>query len=124
MKLGIFCIVSYLFFAGIIFGALLMSEVTGELLFSGWTRDAVEELIGANDVDAEANPNLVFGDHIATAQAIGTMLLQVGTGGVVSDVMLGMPFFNHDYIMAAVRFYYTFSLFGLIMAMLGRFESF
>jgi hypothetical protein len=117
-----FSLITFLFFAMILFAAYLMSQVTGELLFEGWTRDALEQLTGKNDIDVDANPTLVFGDYIATSQAVGTLLLQTGTGGVVSDVMQGLPYFNNDALQLIVRFLYTFSLAFLILAIIGRVE--
>lgn len=122
VTIGKFAVYSFMFFVSILLGSLIQSEWTGELVWQGWTREALEELTGANDIDVEANPELVFGDYIATSQAVGTLLFQTGTGGVVSDVLLGVPYFNNDSFMLGVRFYYSFSLAFLILAIVGKVE--
>lgn len=58
------------------------------------TQSAVITLITGHDVDIEANPNLIFGDFIAGAQAIGTLIFQGLSGGILFDVIKAVPFFN------------------------------
>lgn len=102
----------------------MMSYVTGEMLFKGWTGEALNKLVmNSSSVDIETNPTLIFGDQIATAQAIGALLWQGISGGIVSDVLEGIPYFNNEYVQLPIRFLHGFSLSFLILSLLGRFEN-
>jgi len=122
MWLGKFALITFMFCSMVLFGAYLMSQWTGKLLWHGWTREALEQLTGRNNFNVEANPTFIFGDFFAAGRALVTLIWQGTTGGVVADVLQGIPYFNNDAFILPIRFLYTFSLTILILSIVGRTE--
>lgn len=114
MWIGKLAIVMYSFAAICLFVGSMFEYGLGLdwSIFSGWTEDALNELTGENDVDVAANPNLVFGDFFAWGQAVGTLLFNGVSGGIVQDAFSQLPFWNEQ-TMLLTRFLYTFSTFIL-----------
>ena len=124
MWLGKFALISYIFSAVALGVGLLILNTTGVHLFENGTvtDESMNTLIGRQSTNATANPNFVFGDFIAGAQAIGTLILSSVTGGVVGDVMNSIPFMTLDPAFEIIfRIIFTFSSAMLIFNLLtGR----
>jgi hypothetical protein len=88
------------------------------------TQDNIDTLIGRQTSvgnATEANPTFIFGDYFAATQAIGTMIFNVPTGGVIADVIPSVSIFAnlHEPIYYLIRFLITFSSACLVINMLS-----
>lgn len=98
MYFGKFALIVYIFSAITMAVALLILNTTGVNLFENTTvsYSALDTLITSHNVTASANPNFIFGDYLAGAQAVGTIIFQGISGGIVGDVLNSIPFVALD----------------------------
>lgn len=126
MWFGKFVIISYVFCGLLLIVAFMMFRFFGFSLYDSdtLTEGAMTTLIGTNDVSVTPNTNFIFGDPIATIQAIGTILFQSVTGGVVGDALTSIPYINADVTFGYIfQFIFTFSQAMLIIAWIANREA-
>lgn len=100
-----------------------MHEGMNVSLFAGGTAENLNAITAKTNVTASANPTFIFGDYLAGLQAIGGILFDTITGGVVGDTMLALQqasLINSPGVII-FRLLYTFSSAMLILNILtGR----
>jgi hypothetical protein len=85
---------------------------------------SIRTLIGLNNANISPNTNFIFGDPIATIQALGALLLQSVTGGIFGDMIKAIPFINADVLFGYVfQFVYSFAQLLLVIAWLANREA-
>jgi hypothetical protein len=105
-------------------GFLLEVSLNWNVFGEAQTQENIEVLIGRHTTvgnSTEANPTFVFGDYFAAAQAVGTMIFNVPTGGVIADVIPNISIFAqlHDPIYYLVRFLISLSSAMLVIYLLS-----
>src|SRR6185503_11562029 len=128
MIFGKVALISYIFSAVLLGVALMLYNALGIVLYrdingnNTATEDYLSVLVGRHDVTVSANPNFIFGDYLAGLQAIGGILINSVTGGIVFDALTAIPFWNADFsIMIIFRLIFTFCTACLIINLLtGR----
>jgi hypothetical protein len=123
---GKLAIITYVFCGVLLFVGFIIFETLSFSIFDEGTltEASMEQLVGAHNTNISPNTNFIFGDAIATIQAIGGILFQSVTGGIVGDTISSIPFFNADFTYILLfRFLYTFSQAMLIIAWLANREA-
>lgn len=124
MWFGKFALISYIFSAVLLAVALLIFNTLGVELYAegSITEESLETLIGRHNVTATPNTNFIFGDFLAGLQAIGAILFQSISGGVIGDALGAIPFFTMDVAITIIfRAIFTFCTACLIINLLtGR----
>jgi hypothetical protein len=119
MWIGKFAIISYLFAIALLGVGFMFATILDVSLFTGGTQGDIDTIIGRHDISGtETNPTLIFGDFIAGARAIGDIVVNTLSGGVVADVIPqavnGIA--NGDYgLYITIRLFLTFSTACLII---------
>jgi hypothetical protein len=94
-KLAIIC---YVFALGCMGVGFLVAQVFDFDLFGDFaSQDAINTILGrhADTVnEVEIDPNYPFGNYPAALQAIGILLWNVPSGGLIADLIAAVPFFG------------------------------
>lgn len=121
---GKFALIAYIFSAITLGVGFLIFETIGYSIFEAGTLTAasMDELITSHNVTATANPNFIFGDYLAGLQAVGGIIFQSLTGGIIGDVLANVPFVSANLAIEIIfRIVITFCGAMLIINMLtGR----
>jgi hypothetical protein len=98
MYIGKFALITYMFSVGAMGVGFLMAEVFDFELFGDFaSQQAIDELLGRHSDainDTEINPEFSFGDFPSALSAIGTLLWNVPSGGLIADLIGSVPFFG------------------------------
>lgn len=90
MYFGKFALLCYIFAAATFaVGYILFAGMGWELFGDSDSQAALNTIAGRHDqaINAtETNPAFIFGDYAAAAQAIGVILFNVPTGGLIADL--------------------------------------